>query len=104
MLGSGPIDRRIARTDRQRGTTRSSWPCRSRSSPPQPDAFHLAPHRIKRCTFRRLINVEVDNERVYDVECLYPDRKVPIPLGDLDAASPICNACTAPHIFRPDED
>ena len=72
--------------------------------PPQPDAFHLAPHRIKRCTFRRLINVEVGNQRVYDVECLFPDRKVPIPLGDLEAATPICNACVAPHIFRPDED
>jgi hypothetical protein len=72
--------------------------------PQQPDAFHLAPHRIKRCTFRRLINVEVGNERIYDVECLYPDRKVPIPLGDLDAAAPICNSCAAPHIFRPDED
>ncbi len=70
----------------------------------QPDAFHLAPHRITRCTFRRLINVEVGNERVYDVECLYPDRRIPIPLGDLESASPICNACTAPHIFRPDED
>ena len=63
--------------------------------PPQPDAFHLAPHRIKRCTFRRLINVEIGAERVYDVECLYPDRKVPIPLGDLEAATPICNACVA---------
>ena len=71
---------------------------------PQPDAFHLAPHRIKRCTFRRLINVEMGSQRVYDVECLYPDRKVPIPLGDLEAATPICNACVAPHIFRPDED
>jgi sugar (pentulose or hexulose) kinase len=70
----------------------------------QPDAFHLAPHRIKRCTFRRLINVEMGADRVYDVECLYPDRKVPIPLGDLEAATPICNACVAPHIFRPDED
>ena len=56
--------------------------------PQQPDAFHLAPHRIKRCTFRRLINVELGAERVYDVECLYPDRKVPIPLGDLEAATP----------------
>ncbi len=72
--------------------------------PPQPDAFHLAPHRIKRCTFRRLINVEVGTQRVYDVECLYPERKVPIPLGDLEAATPICNSCVAPHIFRPDED
>ena len=33
-----------------------------------------------------------------------PDRKIPIPLGDLESAMPICNACTAPHIFRPDED
>ena len=72
--------------------------------PLQADEFHLAPHRIKRCTFRRLINVEAGTERVYDVECLFPDRLVPIPLGDLDAATPICNACTAPHIFRPDED
>ena len=72
--------------------------------PPQPDAFHLAPHRIKRCTFRRLIQVEAGGERVYDVECLFPDRKVPIPLGDLESATPVCNACIAPHIFRPDED
>ena len=101
MLGSGPIDRAIVVNEA---------PIQARMAlplpviPPQPDAFHLAPHRIKRCTFRRLINVEVGNERVYDVECLYPDRKVPIPLGDLDAAAPVCNACTAPHIFRPDED
>ena len=40
--------------------------------PPQPDAYHLAPHRIKRCTFRRLIQVEAGAERVYDVECLSP--------------------------------
>ena len=70
--------------------------------PSQPDAFHLAPHRIKRCTFRRLIDVEAGAERVYDVECLFPDRKLPIPLGDLESATPICNTCTAPHIFRPD--
>ena len=72
--------------------------------PPQPDAYHLAPHRIKRCTFRRLIDVEAGAERVYDVECLLPDRKIPIPLGDLESATPICNSCVAPHIFRADED
>lgn len=71
---------------------------------PEADAYRLAPHRIRRCTFRRLIRVDGRSERVYDVECLYPDRKVPIPLGDLEAAMPICNACTAAHIFRPDED
>jgi len=59
--------------------------------------------RIRRCTFRRLISVE-STERIYDVECLYPERRVPIPLGDLESALPICNACTAAHIFRPDED
>jgi hypothetical protein len=69
-----------------------------------PDPSHLAPHRIRRCTFRRLIRVDPRGERRYDVECLYPDRKLAIPLGDLDAATPICNACTAAHIFRPDED
>jgi len=68
------------------------------------DPSHLATHRIRRCTYRRLIRVDLKGDRVYDVECLYPDRKLPIPLGDLEAAMPICNACTAAHIFRPDED
>lgn len=68
------------------------------------DPYRLAPHRIRRCTFRRLIQVDVRGQRVYDVECLYPDRKVPIPIGDLDTAIRVCNACAAAHIFRPDED
>jgi hypothetical protein len=68
------------------------------------DPYRLAPHRIRRCTFRRLIRVDAGAERVYDVECLYPDRKVPIPIGDLDAALDVCNSCQAAHIFRPDED
>jgi hypothetical protein len=73
-------------------------------SPTLTDPSHLAPHRIRRCTFRRLIQVDAKGDRVYDVECLYPDRKLPIPLGDLEAATPVCNACTAAHIFRADED
>jgi hypothetical protein len=68
------------------------------------DASKLAPHRIRRCTYRRLVSLDLPRERVYEVECLYPDRKVPIPLGDLDTSLPICNACTAAHIFRADED
>ncbi len=71
---------------------------------PDADPSRLAPHRIRRCTYRRLISVELKRERIYDVECLFPDRKVSVPLGDLDSALAICNACTAPHIFRPDED
>lgn len=71
---------------------------------PTPDPHRLAEARIKRCTFRRLILVEVAREQIYDVECLFPDRRRPAPLGDLESATPICNSCTAPHIFRPDED
>lgn len=71
---------------------------------PDNDPARLAPHRIKRCTYRRLVSLERAKERIYEVECLFPDRKVPVPLGDLDAAMPVCNACTAAHIFRPDED
>jgi hypothetical protein len=64
----------------------------------------MAAARIRRCTFRRLIAVDRVGGRVYDVDCLYPDRAVPLPLGDLDSAMPICNACTASHTFRADED
>lgn len=71
---------------------------------PQAEASTLAPHRIKRCNYRRLVSLERPRERVYEVECLYPDRKLPIPLGDLDSSLPICNACAAAHIFRADED
>jgi hypothetical protein len=71
---------------------------------PDQDAYRLAPHRIRRCTFRRIIHIDGSFDRVYDVECLFPDRRVPIPLGDLESATPICNGCAAPHIFRPDED
>jgi len=71
---------------------------------PETDPYRMAAHRIRRCTYRRMIRVEVRDDRVYDVECLYPDRKIPIPIGDVEAATPICNACTATHIFRADED
>jgi hypothetical protein len=68
------------------------------------EGYHLAEPRIRRCTFRRLISLSLSGERIYEVECLYPERRVPIPLGDLESATPICNDCTAAHIFRPDED
>ena len=60
--------------------------------------------RIRRCTFRRLGRVSANPRSGYDVSCLYPERRVPLPLGDLEASMEICGACTASHIFRPDED
>lgn len=68
------------------------------------DGYHLADHRIRRCTFRRLSAVASGPFSIYEVECLYPDRRAAIPVGDLEIATPICNACTAPRIFRADED
>jgi hypothetical protein len=65
---------------------------------------YLAAPRIKRCTFRRVTAVERRRERTYDVDCLFPDRSLPMPLGDLESAMPICNSCTAAGIFRADED
>ncbi len=70
---------------------------------PTPEPFVAAP-RIKRCTFRRVTTVDRRRERTYDVDCLFPDRALPMPLGDLEGALSVCNACTAPGIFRADED
>ena len=69
----------------------------------RPLAVPAAP-RIRRCTYRRLSRVSSGTESMYDVSCLYPDRRIPLPLGDLEMSSAICAACTADHIFRPDED
>ena len=70
---------------------------------PTPEPFLAAP-RIRRCTFRRVTAVDRRDERTYDVDCLFPDRVLSMPLGDLPSALPICNACTASGIFRADED
>jgi hypothetical protein len=60
--------------------------------------------RIRRCTFRRLGRVSANGGSGYEASCLYPERRVPLPLGDLEASMEICAVCTASHIFRPDED
>jgi hypothetical protein len=91
---------------------------------PDADAPVVRSH-IRRCTFRRVIAVDdrqprralpvlalalrgsargaADTTR-YDVECLYADKKAPLPLGDMTTARPICDACTAKGVFRADED
>lgn len=63
--------------------------------------------RLRRCTFRRIDHLEALPGRmvlpVYEVMCLYRGLESPMALGDVDAAKPICEACTATGIFRPDE-
>jgi hypothetical protein len=70
----------------------------------EPVAVPATAARIRRCTFRRLSRVDVAGRAVYEVNCLYPDRRLPLPLGDLGSSAPVCAACLAEHVFRPDED
>lgn len=44
-----------------------------------------------------------DGARV-EVNCLLGGPEHPLPLGTMDEARPICNACTATTIWRADED
>jgi hypothetical protein len=75
-----------------------------RMSDPNPTVVALDAPRIRRCTFRRLSRIAADSGQAYEVNCLYPDRRIPLPIGDLDTSLEICGSCTAGHIFRPDED
>jgi hypothetical protein len=35
---------------------------------------------------------------------MFPDRRRAVPLGDIEAARPICGSCTYQGIFRADAD
>ncbi|HEX2843845.1 MAG TPA: hypothetical protein VHP64_01220 [Candidatus Limnocylindria bacterium] len=39
-----------------------------------------------------------------EVACLLGGSDYPLPLGSMDDARPICNACTARSVWREDED
>lgn len=78
---------------------------------PRPSsASSIRPHDpaaapLRRCTFRRVTTVSKPRELpMYDVACTFPDRRRAIPLGDVEAARPICDSCTYQGIFRPDSD
>jgi len=38
------------------------------------------------------------------VDCLLGGLDHPLPLGTMDEARPVCNACTARSVWREDED
>ena len=44
------------------------------------------------------------NGRRVEVACLLGGLEHPLPLGTMDEARPICNACTATTVWRADED
>jgi len=59
--------------------------------------------RIRRCSVRHVTILPGDPPTV-QVDCLLGGRDHPLPLGTMDEARPICNACTARSVWREDED
>jgi hypothetical protein len=60
--------------------------------------------RIRRCRVRHVSIVAGADRPTVQVDCLLGGRDHPLPLGTMDEARAICNACTATTIWRPDED
>jgi hypothetical protein len=62
--------------------------------------------RIRRCRVRHVsIGPGADGgPPTVQVDCLLGGREYPLPLGTMDEARPICNACTATTVWRADED
>ena len=60
--------------------------------------------RIRRCRVRHVSIVAGSPSPTVQVECLLGGRDYPLPLGTMDEARPICNACTARTVWRADED
>ena len=59
--------------------------------------------RIRRCSVRHVSIVPGDPATV-QVDCLLGGRDHPLPLGTMDEARAVCNACTARSVWREDED
>jgi hypothetical protein len=61
---------------------------------------------LRRCTFRRVTAAQAGPRElpVYEVACMFPDRRRAVPLGDIEAARPICTSCTYQGVFRADSD
>jgi hypothetical protein len=60
--------------------------------------------RIRRCSVRLISIVPSDHGAATQVDCLLAGRDHPLPLGTMDEAREICNACTARSVWREDED
>ncbi len=58
--------------------------------------------RIRRCSVRH-VSIVPGTTPTVQVDCLLGGLEHPVPLGTMDEARPICNACTA-RVWREDED
>ena len=59
--------------------------------------------RIRRCRVRHVAILPGDGGPTVQADCLLGGREHPLPLGTMDEAREICNACTATTIWRADE-
>ena len=59
--------------------------------------------QIRRCSVRH-VSIVPGKTSAVEVTCLLGGTDRPLPLGNMDEARPICNACTARSIWREDED
>jgi hypothetical protein len=59
--------------------------------------------RIRRCSVRH-VSIVPGSLPMVQVDCLLGGVDHPLPLGTMDDARPICNACTARSVWREDED
>jgi len=60
--------------------------------------------RIRRCRVRHVSIIAGADQPTVQVDCLLGGRDYPLPLGTMDEARLICNACTATTVWRADED
>lgn len=60
--------------------------------------------RIRRCRVRHVSILPAGVAARVQVDCLLGGSDHPLPLGTMDEARDICNACTATTIWRADED
>lgn len=59
---------------------------------------------IRRCRVRHVSIVSGAPTPTVQVDCLLGGPEHPLPLGTMDEARAICNACTATTVWRLDED
>ncbi|MGH2358495.1 MAG: hypothetical protein ACRDGJ_10885 [Candidatus Limnocylindria bacterium] len=60
--------------------------------------------RIRRCTVRHVSILSAPGGPAVQATCLLGGLEYPLPLGTMDEARAICNACTARGVWREDED
>lgn len=60
--------------------------------------------RIRRCSVRHVSLLPGQGATRVQVDCLLGGREHVLPLGTMDEARPICNACIATTVWRADED